>query len=157
MVPSSSALAAMMTHADAKANAGLRDRANRPPLPLLQERGARAYIGPKRIHEGTLPWRNLSEFPFPVTIGSMSAGKFVLMAWVLAAAAFCSDQPSNLPILPCPEGAPGAVSCNPSKKELKEASEAFNKGLRLQKAKLLDQAFDHSTRLRASLRKTSNT
>jgi general secretion pathway protein D len=73
----------------------------------------------------------------------MSAGKFVLMAWVLTAAAFCSDQPSNLPILPCPEGAPGAVSCNPSKQELKEASEAFNKGLRLQKAKLLDQAFDH--------------
>jgi len=65
------------------------------------------------------------------------------MAWVLTAAAFCSDQLSNLPILPCPEGTPGVASCNPSRKELKEASEAFTKGLRLQKAKLLDQAFDH--------------
>src|SRR4029077_14412929 len=30
----------------------------------------------------------------------------------------------------------------PSKKELQEANEAFARGLRLQKAKLLDQAFD---------------
>ena len=64
------------------------------------------------------------------------------MAWGLAAAAFCSDQPSNLPLLPCPEGSPGAVSCNPSRKELKDAHEAFAKGLRLQRGKQLDEAFD---------------
>jgi general secretion pathway protein D len=72
----------------------------------------------------------------------MRRGKFVLMVLGLAAAAFCADQPSNLPLVPCPEGTPGAASCNPSKKELKEANEAFARGLRLQKAKLLDQAFD---------------
>ena len=60
----------------------------------------------------------------------------------LAAGAFCTEQPPNLPLVPCPEGSPGAASCNPSKKELKEANEAFAQGLRLQKAKLLDQAFD---------------
>ena len=44
--------------------------------------------------------------------------------------------------MPCPEGSPGAVSCNPSKKELKEASEAFAKGLKLQREKRQDEAFD---------------
>jgi general secretion pathway protein D len=72
----------------------------------------------------------------------MRRGKFVLMVVGLAAAAFCADQPSNLPLVPCSEGTPGAASCNPSKKELKEANQAFARGLRLQKAKLLDQAFD---------------
>jgi general secretion pathway protein D len=72
----------------------------------------------------------------------MRRGKFVLMVVGLAAAAFCADQPSNLPLVPCSEGSPGAASCNPSKQELKEANQAFARGLRLQKAKLLDQAFD---------------
>ncbi len=72
----------------------------------------------------------------------MRRGKFVLMVLALAVAAFCVDQPPNLPLVPCPEGSPGVASCNPSKKELKEANEAFVRGLRLQKAKLLDQAFD---------------
>ena len=72
----------------------------------------------------------------------MRGGKFILMAWGLAAAAFCSDQPSNLPLVSCPEGSPGAVSCNPSKKDLKEAGEAFSRGLQLQKEKRLDEAFD---------------
>jgi len=72
----------------------------------------------------------------------MRRGKFVLMVLGMAAVAFCADQPSNLPLVPCPEGTPGTASCNPSKKELKEANEAFARGLRLQKEKLLDQAFD---------------
>jgi type II secretory pathway component HofQ len=72
----------------------------------------------------------------------MRWGMFILIALGLAAAAFCSDQPSNLPLVPCSEGSPGAASCNPSKKELKEATEAFSRGLRLQKEKHLDQAFD---------------
>ncbi len=72
----------------------------------------------------------------------MRWGMFILIALGLAAAAFCSDQPSNLPLVPCSEGSPGAASCNPSKKELKEATEAFSRGLRLQKEKHLDLAFD---------------
>jgi general secretion pathway protein D len=72
----------------------------------------------------------------------MRGGKFILMAWGLAAAAFCSDQPSNLPLVSCPEGSPGVVSCNPSKKDLKEAGEAFSRGRHLEKEKRLDEAFD---------------
>jgi len=72
----------------------------------------------------------------------MRRGKFVLMVLGLTAAAFCSDQSSNLPLVPCPEGSPGAASCNPSKRESKDAHQAFARGLRLQKEKLLDQAFD---------------
>jgi len=72
----------------------------------------------------------------------MRAGKFILVVLGLVAVAFCGDQPANLPLLPCPEGSPGAVSCNPSKEELKEANEAFSKGLRLRREKRLDLAFD---------------
>jgi general secretion pathway protein D len=72
----------------------------------------------------------------------MRWGRFILIAWGLAGAAFCTEQPSNLPILPCAEGSPGAVSCNPSKKELKEADDAYAKGVRLQRGKRLDEAFD---------------
>ncbi len=72
----------------------------------------------------------------------MRGGKFVLVAWTLAAAAFCSNPPANLPLLPCPQGSPEAAACNPSKAELKEASAAFTKGLKLQRAKHSDEAFD---------------
>jgi hypothetical protein len=72
----------------------------------------------------------------------MRRGRFVLTLLGLAAAAFCADQPSNLPLVPCAAGSPGAIACNPSRKELKDAREAFSRGLRLQKAKLPDQAFD---------------
>ncbi len=112
----------------------------------VHERDARAHIpmlASTGIHEGTLPaLKSIRCFPVPGYNLPMRWGKSVLMVWGLAAAAFCGDQPSNLPLLPCPEGTPGAVSCNPSKKELKEATEAFTKGLRLQKEKRLDQAFD---------------
>jgi hypothetical protein len=75
----------------------------------------------------------------------MRGGKFVRLALVLLTvglAASASDQPASAPLLPCPEGSPGAVSCNPSKKELKEAGEAFAKGLKLQREKRPDEAFD---------------
>ena len=72
----------------------------------------------------------------------MRGVRFALMVLGLAAAAWCRDQPSNLPLLSCPESSPGAAACNPSNKELKEAAEAFTRGLRLQKEQRLDQAFD---------------
>jgi general secretion pathway protein D len=64
---------------------------------------------------------------------------FILLTLGLAAAA--SDQPTGSPLLPCPEGSPGAISCNPSKKEIKEAGQAFAKGLKLQREKREDEAF----------------
>ena len=67
---------------------------------------------------------------------------FVLATLGLAAAGFGSDLPGSTPLLPCPEGSPGTVSCNPSKGEIKEAGEAFAKGLKLQREKRQDEAFD---------------
>ena len=74
----------------------------------------------------------------------MRGGMFVRLVFVLLTvmAASAGDQPTTAPLLPCPEGSPGSVSCNPSKKELKEASAAFAKGLKLQREKRQDEAFD---------------
>jgi general secretion pathway protein D len=75
----------------------------------------------------------------------MRRGKFIRLTSVLlilGIAAAASDQPTAAPLLPCPEGSPGAVSCNPSKKELKDASQAFARGLKLQREKRQDEAFD---------------
>src|SRR6476660_2803773 len=67
---------------------------------------------------------------------------FIVLMMGLTVLAPAADQPTTAPLVACPEGSPGAVSCNPSKKELKDAGEAFAKGLKLQRAKLQDQAFD---------------
>jgi hypothetical protein len=75
----------------------------------------------------------------------MRGGKSFLMGLMvlgLTAAAFCGDQPSSLPLVPCPQGSPGAVACNPSKKELREANQAFTRGIRLQKERHMDLAFE---------------
>src|SRR5271170_4430383 len=77
--------------------------------------------------------------------GNLIRLTFIPLALVtlgLAASAFCADQPTVPPLQPCAEGVPGAVSCNPSRKEIKEAGEAFAKGLKLQGAKRQDEAFD---------------
>jgi general secretion pathway protein D len=66
----------------------------------------------------------------------------VLLTVGLTVLSPAADQPSTAALVACPEGSPGTVSCNPSKKELKDAREAFAKGLKLQRAKLQDQAFD---------------
>src|SRR5271170_6191456 len=51
------------------------------------------------------------------------------------------NQPTTASLLPCGEGSHGTVSCNPSKKDLKAAGEAFARGLKLQREKRQDQAF----------------
>lgn len=79
---------------------------------------------------------------------------------VLATAGFCCAQSNppapaesssttpaesesrNISVLPCGEGAATSPGCNPSKKEAKEATEAFGKGLKLQKNKRFDEAFE---------------
>src|SRR5439155_845522 len=60
----------------------------------------------------------------------------VLFSAVLALAAFgfCADQPDTL-LLPCPQGSPAAPGCNPSKNELRDARNAFAKGLKFQREK----------------------
>jgi len=51
------------------------------------------------------------------------------------------NQPQNIPAMPCGTG-DAALGCNLSKKEVKEAQTAFNRGLKLQKAQHLDEAFE---------------
>src|SRR6266705_1124059 len=59
----------------------------------------------------------------------------------LSALGFCADQPDTL-LLPCPQGSPAAPGCNPSKNELRDARNAFAKGLKLQREKRLDEAVE---------------
>ncbi len=116
-----------------------------------------------RNYECTSPFRQSRRRPFPVTIGSMRWSSFFLGIALLGAAAFCVAQaaspsaqeepeprpapaadngPQNIPLFPCGEGDAAAPGCAPSKRELKEAKAAFAKGLKLQKAKDLEGAFD---------------
>jgi general secretion pathway protein D len=61
----------------------------------------------------------------------------VVACWLASAALSAQQAPS---LLPCPPAASEA-QCNPSKKEMKEAREAFSRGLRLQKT-YPDQAYE---------------
>ncbi len=60
---------------------------------------------------------------------------------LLAVAATATDQPQNVPLVPCPAGTPGGPICQPSKKDLKEARSAFKQALKLQKDKHPDEAY----------------
>jgi general secretion pathway protein D len=68
--------------------------------------------------------------------------RLILFLMTLGLAASADDQPPTAAPLPCAEGSPGTASCNPSKKEIKEAGEAFARGLELQREKRQDQAFE---------------
>src|SRR5262249_35588653 len=68
---------------------------------------------------------------------------------VLAATAFAVDQPQSLALLPCTQGSTDPA-CNPSKETIQRSKDAFSRGLKLQKAKHLDEAyeqFDRAARL----------
>jgi general secretion pathway protein D len=66
----------------------------------------------------------------------------ILLVLGLAASAFCADVTTNPPLLPCPAGDSSTPDCNPSKKDLKDARNAFRKGLSLQNQKLTDDAYN---------------
>jgi general secretion pathway protein D len=114
-------------------------------VPLPHERDARAHTH-GRIHEGTLHGAKLSVPPrLPSYNRDVRWGNFIRLALVLMTlglAASADDQPVNAPIVPCTEGSPGTASCIPSKKEIKEAGQAFARGLKLQREKRQDQAFE---------------
>jgi general secretion pathway protein D len=65
----------------------------------------------------------------------------VVACWLASAALSAQQAPS---VLPCPPAASEA-QCNPSKKEMKEAREAFSRGLKLQKT-YPDQAYEQFQR-----------
>src|SRR5277367_4801984 len=60
---------------------------------------------------------------------------------VFAAVALAADEPQNLALLPCPQGA-REPACNPSKADLKKSKAAFSKALQLQKAEHFDEAYE---------------
>jgi type II secretory pathway component GspD/PulD (secretin) len=58
-----------------------------------------------------------------------------------ALVARCVDGPVSVAVAPCSTTGSAAAGCAPSRKDLKKASAAFEKGIKLQKAKNLDGAF----------------
>jgi len=75
----------------------------------------------------------------------------VLLAVTLALPAFAGDgDPLPPPPVSCGSGVPGGVNCIVSKKEVKEAHQAFARGRKLQEHQRLEEAFtqfDEATRL----------
>jgi len=73
----------------------------------------------------------------------------LILIFGLAAALWASDQPAGAPVN-CAEGAPGTPACQVSKQDRKDAKTAFERGLKLQKSKRLDEAlseFEHAAHL----------
>ena len=69
----------------------------------------------------------------------MAAG---LLAAILGTPAFATgNDASAAPPISCGNGIPGGVKCIASKKELKEARNAFREGVKLQDHRQLEQAF----------------
>jgi general secretion pathway protein D len=74
-----------------------------------------------------------------------------LLAAMPAIPAFAADNTSiDAPIISCGNGIPGGVYCAPTKKDLKEARNAYARGLKLQGQDRLEEAFrqfDQASRL----------
>jgi general secretion pathway protein D len=67
---------------------------------------------------------------------------FVFVLWLgVGLAAFASDQPPSVPVLPCPAGAPLNPGCTPNNKELKRAKAAFSMGLKFEQERRREEAF----------------
>ncbi len=65
-----------------------------------------------------------------------------LVAATLAAPAFATgDDASSAPPISCGNGIPGGVNCIASKKEMKEARNAFREGVKLRDRRKLEEAF----------------
>jgi general secretion pathway protein D len=90
-----------------------------------------------------------------VKIKSMQRVWIILAVCLLAAMpaipAFAADNTSiDAPIISCGNGIPGGVYCAPTKKDLKEARNAYARGLKLQGQDRLEEAFrqfDQASRL----------
>jgi general secretion pathway protein D len=81
-----------------------------------------------------------------VKIAKMRRTAFILLTCILATlpgfAGTPSDTTADVPPVTCENGVPGGLSCIPSKKDLKEARNAYQRGIRLEKGKHLEQAFE---------------
>lgn len=70
----------------------------------------------------------------------MRWGVFILAVCGVAATALSRNLPA--PTLPCPQGSVAIASCTPSAKDLQQAHTAFALGLRLQRQRRLEEAFE---------------
>ena len=71
----------------------------------------------------------------------------ILTVLVLSAGGWAADEPqAPVAILPCGQGSPGLVNCNPSRRELKEAREAYDRGIRLARSRQREQALEQFER-----------
>jgi len=67
-----------------------------------------------------------------------------IVALVLVSASLmAADQPAAVSLLPCGQGATDAPGCNPSKKDLKDAKDAFSRGVKAHRADRLHDAYEH--------------
>lgn len=79
---------------------------------------------------------------------SLAIGLLVALAALPSFAG--SDEAVDTPIISCGNGVPGGISCIPSRKDLKEAHNAYSRGLKLEDRRDFDQAFlefDEASRL----------
>jgi len=94
-----------------------------------------------------MPLRQGLKFVFSGYNRDMRRGlSTLLLILMAAAAAFPGDQTQATPVLPCGEEA----SCTPSRHQLKEAKADFDRGLKLQRGKHFDgafQSFDQAAKL----------
>jgi general secretion pathway protein D len=83
--------------------------------------------------------------PFKLSI--LTAG---LLAASIGASFALADEPSPAAPMSCRNGVPGGVSCLTTKKDRKDAQEAFKRGIKLHKGQRFEEAleqFDEATRL----------
>jgi general secretion pathway protein D len=71
----------------------------------------------------------------------MRWAQFLGAVAALSALAVCADQPSGVILAPCLQAGSAATGCAPSRQDLKRAAAAFDKGVKLQRDKNLDEAF----------------
>jgi general secretion pathway protein D len=85
----------------------------------------------------------------------MHHARSILAVCFLGALAFlplfaASDEAVDAPVISCGNGVPGGINCIPSKQDIKEARNAYSRGLKFEGHSHLDQAFlefDEASRL----------
>ncbi len=85
-----------------------------------------------------LPQESTLESPYMRRTAIIIAG----LVAALATSALAADGDASAPAISCGSGIPGGVNCIVSKKELKQARAAFDKGIKLQDQFHLEAAFD---------------
>jgi len=70
----------------------------------------------------------------------MASLRLLLAVLGISTALFAADEPATPPVL-CAEGIPGAAACIATKHDRKDAKEAFERGVKLEKNHRLEEAF----------------